>query len=276
MSPRIGYTSLGIHGYTTEVVYPAYVVNINEEYRLLLEVALIATSGNRNYIIYGFDTTKSGPTKVSVSRGKCIVGSEVITVLEDLVITVPEINPTTTLNLYAYRDPTTFYIRLAPSSIAAIKKERFLYLATVIVSNKQVQDIYIDPQLRPIPTKAGMPEQLERQIIKGVATTLIARGLAVSMFNGFVKVADCRDQLLLNSVIGIALNSAPIGGNVDILTRGRFSNESWSFMPDKPLLLGTNGQIIQTPPSDGFLLYVGRALDPITIFLEVEKPILRQ
>lgn len=275
MSPRIDYTSLGIHGYTTEVVYPAYVININEEYRLLLEVTLVATSGNRNCIIYGLDITKNSPTKIGISRGKCIIGSEVITVLEDTIISVPEINPTTALNLYAYRDPTTFYIRFATPSVISVKRERFLYLATIVINNKQVRDIYVDPVLGRSFTRSQIPEQLERQIVKGIATTPIIRGTIVNVFNNLVEIADCRNQLLSNSVIGIALNSAIIDDNVEILTRGRFTNNSWSLTPDKPLLLGENGQIVQTPPSDGLLLYLGRALNQVTIFLEVEKPILR-
>ena len=48
---------------------------------------------------------------------------------------------------------------------------------------------------------------------------------------------------------------------------------SWSWQPHKPIWLGANGTITQTPADDVNLLEVGIALSATSILIRIQSPI---
>lgn len=76
-------------------------------------------------------------------------------------------------------------------------------------------------------------------------------------------------------VLGMTMGSASQNALGEYLISGAIEENSWSWVPGKPLFLQNNGQISQVPPSTGFLLQVGKALTPSKIFVQIQLLIKR-
>jgi hypothetical protein len=77
-------------------------------------------------------------------------------------------------------------------------------------------------------------------------------------------------------VIGMALNSAVIGGDVAILLFGAATDAFFAYAVNDNLFLGVNGVITDIPPSAptaNFLVRVGSSMGTGAIFLNMEQPV---
>jgi hypothetical protein len=76
--------------------------------------------------------------------------------------------------------------------------------------------------------------------------------------------------------LGLSLNAAASGGDVEVQFSGPVFNAGWSWSPGLPVYLGTNGQLTQTPPAAPavFALTVGHALAADTLNLRIGDPII--
>jgi len=275
------YREIGLgNGYKTKVAYPPYFVNIDKEDELLvkfLELIFVSTTG-LNCIITGLECIKHSPTEVRITKGKCVIGGSMISVLSDVILPAPEIPNTTTLFLHAYRDATTFCIRFAVPQSIKLYIDRYLYLGTAVISNSSVTSVVMDPELR-IDLKqlkgSNVPPELERQIVTGIAYEPILSNRVVKVVNNLVTVADYRDLSYMHALVGISLNDATIGQEVKVLTKGCVSDRSWSLNPSLPVTLGENGLITQYVSDTGQYLNLGRVINETTFYVDVEKPILR-
>lgn len=76
-----------------------------------------------------------------------------------------------------------------------------------------------------------------------------------------------------NRVLGMSLNAAAAGDVVTVAVLGYVSETTWNLIPDLPVYLGEDGYITQTPPESGFLLVVGVAISPTSLYVDVGEPI---
>ena len=74
------------------------------------------------------------------------------------------------------------------------------------------------------------------------------------------------------TVIGIALNSAIIGGNVRILVFGLLDDPFFNFTLNDRIFLGTNGELINYQPVSGVLTGIGYGLGSGSIQISIDKP----
>jgi hypothetical protein len=92
--------------------------------------------------------------------------------------------------------------------------------------------------------------------------------------SGAVVYADRTDLTFPLRVIGISLNAAALGGNVDVQSHGQVTEAGWNWTPLQEIFLDTAGLLTQTPPTSGFNLVLGFATAPTKMFVDVQEPIL--
>lgn len=89
-----------------------------------------------------------------------------------------------------------------------------------------------------------------------------------------VSVADDAQR-----VIGLSMTAASAGGTVTVADSGPVDEPSWSWTPDEPVFvmgLGLLTQSTPTSPAQAFLLRIGVALSPTSIFVSIGEPIAFQ
>lgn len=70
--------------------------------------------------------------------------------------------------------------------------------------------------------------------------------------------------------IGITLQAAQAGDIVYVLINGFVTELAWNWDATKPLFLGVQGQLQQTPPTTGVLRVIARPASPDTIYVKTE------
>lgn len=93
--------------------------------------------------------------------------------------------------------------------------------------------------------------------------------------DGKIYYASHTDVAAMDATLGLTLQAGILGAAVGVLFYGEYKFNGWNWIPKKPIFLGTNGQITQTPPTTGFLLRLGFASESDEIVLRIDRPILR-
>lgn len=75
-------------------------------------------------------------------------------------------------------------------------------------------------------------------------------------------------------VVGIALNSSNIGGNVTVLLFGRVEDPFFNFPLNDNLFLGNNGIVTNIPPISGYFVIIGKSLGAGAIFINIERTVV--
>ena len=78
------------------------------------------------------------------------------------------------------------------------------------------------------------------------------------------------DKNTAQNAIGITLNA---GTEVTIQTAGEIIEPTWNWIPNQAIYLGNNGDLTQVVPIDGYLLKLGDALTPTSMFVNIVMPI---
>lgn len=91
---------------------------------------------------------------------------------------------------------------------------------------------------------------------------------------GLAWYADRATADNMNRIAGITQGAAALGGLLTITSKGRLPEPSWSWTPFLPIFLGHNGLLTQTPPTDGFQIVLGTALDATTMFVSPSSPLV--
>lgn len=81
------------------------------------------------------------------------------------------------------------------------------------------------------------------------------------------------DYLPSMNVIGITVTAAIAGDDVSVMTSGKLSDPSWSWVAG-PIYVGADGALTQTAPTTGFVQEVARAISPTDIIINIQPPIL--
>jgi hypothetical protein len=92
--------------------------------------------------------------------------------------------------------------------------------------------------------------------------------------NGIAQHADSSNLNHTVAVYGVSLENANPGETVAIQAFGEVTNPAWDFVPQAPVYLGNNGQILQAEPIEGFVLILGRAITSTAIFVNIGQAIL--
>lgn len=75
------------------------------------------------------------------------------------------------------------------------------------------------------------------------------------------------------AVLGITRNAVGASGSVQVQYGGAMIEPSWSWTPNLPIFLGSNGVLTQVAPTTGFILSLGFALSATEIMINISIPI---
>lgn len=99
----------------------------------------------------------------------------------------------------------------------------------------------------------------------------------VALVDGELEIADQANLNHCDRVVGFALQSATAPGQIiRVQSSGELTNLGWSFTPGDRLFLGANGAIITNVSSSGLVVPLGHAKDADTIFIDIERSIVRR
>lgn len=93
---------------------------------------------------------------------------------------------------------------------------------------------------------------------------------------GKVDYASNNSLGCMHKVVGLTQQAANINDLLVIKNKGTLVEPSWSFNPDLPVFLGTNGLLTQAPPSSPalFSMIIGFPVSATELFIDIKSPIL--
>ncbi len=116
----------------------------------------------------------------------------------------------------------------------------------------------------------------------GVEAALYTAGATVTAFqavymgsDNLIYPASSDDLTHAYQVLGITLNATDTGGGVVVVDEGFVENTLWNFTPNKILFLGLSGAVTTDspePPTNLFVLIVGRTITSTKIHISIEVP----
>jgi hypothetical protein len=111
-------------------------------------------------------------------------------------------------------------------------------------------------------------------VVTRVAGTALGGHLIVRSAGGLAMYADAGTEAHGDDVLGLTLGAVAAGAPVEILTGGPITEPSWAWTPGQPVMLGSDGVLVQSSIGDpAFDLVVGFAETPTTVFINIGTPI---
>jgi hypothetical protein len=120
----------------------------------------------------------------------------------------------------------------------------------------------------------GKPGEAEGATFTAPAGSTVFGHRAVRLVDGAVFHPDTRDSAHAPAVCGIAQQSSAPGSPVLVRTAGTMTEPSWAWAPGY-VWCGADGVLTQTPEPTGWLLAVGRAINPTTLVVDIDTPVMR-
>lgn len=145
---------------------------------------------------------------------------------------------------------------------------------TVVVTQQLVDRFVVITRGIPGPAgPPGPPGSGGAQYIELPAGEAIGGHRVVYGRDGEVFHASSDDTESASAVIGISLGAAAVGTTAQILVAGLVAESSWNWLPSKPIFLGLNGVLTQTPPAAGVSLVIGVPTASNSMSINVQMPI---
>ena len=91
-------------------------------------------------------------------------------------------------------------------------------------------------------------------------------------WSGVVRYLDAGDAEHIDQVAGITLNAVEQGYPINLQLSGPLEDAVWSWQPG-PVWLGSAGTLTQTPPDNGYLLFIGNAVSPTRLIINLDQPV---
>lgn len=76
-----------------------------------------------------------------------------------------------------------------------------------------------------------------------------------------------------SNVAGVVVDAIADGSAGTIIQSGVLTDSSWSWIPGEPLFLSASGIITQTPPTTGYSVIVGTAINATTMQVKLDTPL---
>ena len=110
-------------------------------------------------------------------------------------------------------------------------------------------------------------------ITRDASTAIGGQRLVIGTSGGEVAYADSTNDAHLGKILGLSLNAANIGEEVEVLLFGYTEFNGWSWNTTLPIYASSNGLLTQTPPTTGFSQIVATAETATRIYLRLREPI---
>lgn len=92
--------------------------------------------------------------------------------------------------------------------------------------------------------------------------------------SGLAWYADRATADNMLRIAGITQGAVILGDSAVITVKGKLVEPTWAWTPYLPIFLEHSGLLTQTPPTDGFQIVLGTALNPTTIFVNPSAPLV--
>lgn len=138
-----------------------------------------------------------------------------------------------------------------------------------IIQQPEIEVVLVAPHVVYL-NGSDNPSKISTTEIAGV--DISGHSVVIKSGTGTVSLADHNLLSHIHQVLGVSLNSATQGTEVQVQSFGLITEPSWNWI-DGPVYLGVGGQLSQTPPTTGFLLIVGTAMAPTVLMVKLGVPI---
>lgn len=112
---------------------------------------------------------------------------------------------------------------------------------------------------------------------KMIAAEVIPEAYRVVHVNatGLLQLADSTDETQVDSVVGISLGPAGIGGEVIVQKLGRIVNSAWTWTVGGGIFFDNVGVLTQVVPTIGYWMNVAKVISPTEIEVLLRLPVIR-
>ena len=92
--------------------------------------------------------------------------------------------------------------------------------------------------------------------------------------DGIAHLLSSDDVEHASCFAGLSLNAAQEDGDITLMASGVLEDASWSWEANKPLFIGADGRLTQTPPETGFSQNVATPVSTTKIIINPQESIL--
>jgi hypothetical protein len=111
-------------------------------------------------------------------------------------------------------------------------------------------------------------------VVSCLASEAIGGGRVVRIiWDRYVGYVSSDNTALATTVLGITTGAAVYDDPIGVQYTGELQDSGWSWVPG-PIYCGINGVITQTPPTSGFILAIGTAINATTIVINIKQPLI--
>ncbi|WP_208605786.1 hypothetical protein [Phytopseudomonas punonensis] len=142
----------------------------------------------------------------------------------------------------------------------------------LVVGREQVVAVVTAAGSQGPPGRQGAPGPAGGSAVQRIAGEQLSALRVVYEWAGVVRYLDLQDAEHIDQVAGVTLTAVEMGELVNLQLAGPLDDAAWSWQPG-PVWLGQAGTLTQTPPLDGHLLFIGNAVSPTRIIINIDQPI---
>lgn len=117
---------------------------------------------------------------------------------------------------------------------------------------------------------APMPTPSSTSTLSLTAAANVSGFTAVAISNGQAVTAS---SALPGSAVGIATGGAIAGATVTVQYEGLLSDPSWSWTPNQPIFIASNGVLTQSAPTVGYSQIIGYPIGTTSLLIDIQAPI---
>jgi len=114
----------------------------------------------------------------------------------------------------------------------------------------------------------------EKYIILDAGENISALRVITVNEDGEGIYADSNTVTHANLIAGISYTAGLEGESIKVIHQGKVQDSSFSFDMTKPIFLGTNGVLIQTPPTSGIAVIIGSPIATDALILRIQGSIV--
>jgi hypothetical protein len=219
------------------------------------------------YVVDGCAVKKSGDFEVTVEVGSVRVATVDMVVEEEVVFSIPT--------------NSTRYIVIQNDTVQALASRPLTYACTLAIVQADNLGITILDRRDFIPMVYRSEASAETEQLPKPPTPDTQSGTPVSKYKAAAQIAQFKVVCLTNTsnvvnlasnttsatapAIAIAIQTVGVNQIGSFMKQGEITNPAWNWELKKPIFLGINGDLTQTPPTN-----------PYTIIQKVAFPVTTQ
>ena len=111
-------------------------------------------------------------------------------------------------------------------------------------------------------------------LTRPTAAAIGGHRVVIQEADGTVSYADHTDPAHADMALGLTIEAADAGAEIQILVGGETIEPSWTWDVTRPIYLGATGLLTQTPPTTGFLQQVAIPLAADRIYWQPQPAVI--